>query len=174
MSTYTPNTFLPGKSEQREGGVGSHGRLVSGWGRPAGFSGLPKRSPTGPRLTPSASNSHASCLYPGLSEGPVPGGGKEATSGKEPEEPSPQKLLKAYTIYTHSDTPLPWKPSQSPKPSSGKSGSTLLDQVASRRKPGLGEGGPLSGPPRASFPGRLPSKGAPQRRDWWSRRRNKS
>lgn len=174
MSTDTPNTFLPGTPGQRGGG-----------GEPRAGCLRPRKPSRFLRLAQKVARqalADTECLefprllrVPRASEGPVPGGGKEATSGKEPEEPPRQKLPKAHTVYTHSDTPLPWKPSQSPKPSSGKSGPTLSGQgtrpgenqdwgpgVLSRARPG----------PRS--PRRLPSKGAAQRRDWWSRRRNMS
>lgn len=101
---------------------------------------------------------------------------RDRTSRREPEEPSPVETSKSIHTFTRSDTPLPWKPSQLLKPSSGRSGPILLDQGS---WPGGNRGwekrGSSLGPlPGSHFPGRLPSKGARQRRDWWSRRRNTS
>lgn len=143
---------------------------MSGRGSPAGFAGLPPRRPDRPAPAPGART-----LTPARAEGCLKAGARRrrGSGGREPEEPPRRKVPDAHATHTHGDSRCRGN-QVNHQALVGEVGTPVSGQGT---RPGENQRwgkGSCPGPPRASFPGRLPSKGAPRRRDWWSRRRNTS
>lgn len=170
MPTYKPSTFIPGTSRQRKGGVRSHMLMHLRPGQTRRFLRFNEKAALArdgdPILTPHS-------FIRGFLKSPCLVEGTRGTSGKESEEPSARETSKSIHTFTHAaihrcleDRVNHLTPPLRPGTHSFGPG------VMARGRPGPSGWGPLSRPrPGPRSPGRLPSTGARQCRDWRSRRR---